>query len=73
MPRNWLKSIVIGLDTSSGLREKLREIGGKLDVPVLSAVMNKTSYKIDIPGLAFDGSKGESCFKKLITSKVFEL
>lgn len=72
-PSNWLKSIIIGLDTNSGLRKKLHDIGDKLDVPVLSAVMNKTNYKIDIPGLAFDGGKGESCFKQLITSKVFEL
>lgn len=70
-PSNWLKSIVIGINTDSKLREKLEHIGNELKVLVFSSVMNKKEYKIDIPGLGLDGSDGKIHYKKLIDSKIF--
>jgi len=47
IPSNYLKSIVIGIDTDSELQDILKDIGNKLKVPVLSSVMNEKEYKIN--------------------------
>lgn len=72
-PANWLKSIVIGLNTKSELRSKLRSIGKVLNIPVFRALMNKCQYKIDIPGLEINGDIGNKHYKEIINSKIFEL
>lgn len=72
-PSNWLKSIVIGLNTDRPVRENLERIGSELRVPVFSAVMNKKEYRIDIPGLEVDGISGANRYKEIINSKIFEL
>jgi len=72
-PCNWLKSIVIGMDTESELRSKLENIGKELNASVFSALMNKKEYKIDIPGLEIDGNDGKNRYKEIINSKIFEL
>ena len=71
-PSNWLKSIIIGINADSNLREKLKQIGNKLNVSVFSAVMNKEEYKIDIPGLGIDGNDGRNRYKEVIDSRIFE-
>ncbi|MCP4373914.1 MAG: DUF2971 domain-containing protein [Deltaproteobacteria bacterium] len=72
-PGNWLKSIVIGINTDSELRDKLEDIGNTLKVSVLSSKMNKKEYKIDIPGLKINGNDGRTCYKDVINSKEFNL
>ncbi len=72
-PSNWLKSIVTGINTDSGLREKLKNIGNSLNVPVLSSLMNKKEYKIDIPGLKINGNDGRAQYKEVINLKNFSL
>lgn len=72
-PDNWLKSIVIGLNTKSRLESKLRRIGKSLNIPVFKASMNKSQYKIDIPGLEMDGDIGNKHYMEIINSKIFEL
>lgn len=72
-PSNWLKSIIIGINTDGKLQEKLKQIGNELNVSVFSSVINKKEYKIDIPGLGVDGNDGKIHYKKLIDSKIFEL
>lgn len=71
-PSNWLKSIIIGIETDTKLREKLKEIGNALNISVLSSVMNKKEYKIDIPGLGINGNDGGTSYKKEINSKKYE-
>lgn len=70
---NWLKSIVIGINSEKVLQEKLNCIGKELAVPVFSSVMNKSKYKIDIPGFEMDGVNGKAQYKKVIDSGEFEL
>lgn len=72
-PDNWLKSIVIGLNTERHLRDKIDVIGKALNVPVLTTVMNPKEYKIDIPGLKIDGAKGKQQYSEIIKSGNFEL
>ncbi|MEW6289148.1 MAG: DUF2971 domain-containing protein [Thermodesulfobacteriota bacterium] len=72
-PSDWLKSIVIGLNTEDGLRSKLEDIGNELNIPVFSALMDNKDYKITIPGLGVDGNQGRMVYKELIDSKIFEL
>jgi hypothetical protein len=72
-PSNWLKSIVIGIDTDSKLQDKLKDIGNALNIPVLSSKMNEKEYKIDIPGLEINGNDGRTSYKKEINSRKYEL
>lgn len=72
IPDNWLKSIVVGLNASGELREKLKDIGERLNVPVFHSIMNKKEYKIDIPGFSVTGEDGKRLYKKILESKFFE-
>ncbi len=72
-PSNWLKSIVIGIDTDNEFRDKLNEIGNALNIPVLVSEMNKGEYKIDIPGLGINEDDGRKHYEKAIKMKVFNL
>ncbi len=72
-PDKWLKSIVLGINTDNKLREKLTDIGAKLNLSVFSSAMNAKEYKIDIPGLGISGKDGLNHYIKLVDSKVFEL
>jgi len=72
IPDNWLKSIVVGLNASDDLKEKLEGIGKRLNVPVFHSIMNKKEYKIDIPGLGITGEDGERLYEKIVKSKIFE-
>lgn len=71
-PSNWLKSIVIGIDTDSKLQDKLKDIGKALNIPVLSSKMNEKEYKIDIPGLEINGNDGRTRYREEIKSKKYE-
>jgi hypothetical protein len=72
-PSNWLKSIVIGINTEDELQGKLEDIGKSLNVPVLSAKMNEKEYKIDIPGLKINGDDGRRDYEKAKKMKTFNL
>ncbi len=72
-PSNWLKSIVIGISTEIGLRGELEGIGKSLNVPVLSAKMDSTEYKIDIPRLDIDGVDGRRDYEKVKKMETFNL
>ena len=64
---------IIGIDTVSELRDKLKNIGNALNVSVLSTVMNKKEYKIDIPGLGINGNDGRTRYQDVINSDEFML
>ncbi len=73
IPRNWVKSIILGIDTDKQLKAKLSDIGKELNVPVLSAIMDKKEYKLNIPGLETDGDKGRSHYREVLKLKTFTL
>jgi hypothetical protein len=72
-PGNWLKSIVIGLNATSELKSKLKDIGKALKIQVFRALMNKSQYKIDIPDLEINGDIGNKHYNEIINSNIFEL
>ncbi len=71
IPKHWLTSIVIGIQTDDELRAKLKNIGKELAVPVYAAKINEKEYKVDIPGLGIDGKQGRDSYQKVIRSKRF--
>jgi len=73
IPSNWLKSIVIGIDTGSELQNKLNHIGSSLNISVFSSEMNKEEYKIDIPGLGINGDDGRRFYEEAVKMEIFNL
>ncbi len=57
IPKNWLQSIVLGVNIKPELKSELGSIGKKLNIPVYSAFLNKADYRIDIPELDLDGNE----------------
>lgn len=72
-PATWLQSIIIGLAAKNDFKEKLKNIGKKMHIPVFLANIHEENYQIEIPGLGIDGTAGKSSYKNIIDSNILEL
>jgi hypothetical protein len=73
IPKNWLKSIIMGIKIDDELRVRLIDAGNNLNLPVWQASMNDRNYKVDIHGLEYDTASGGRAYRELLDSKYFEL
>jgi len=72
-PNSWLKSITLGIASEEKLKEKLISIGNELNLSVFFAEIDKEHFKINIPGLNIDGSKGHKSYNEIVSTKIIEL
>lgn len=66
IPDNWLKSIIVGINTKPPLQKKLEDIGRKLKIPLFYSTMSKKEFKVEIPGLGINTKDGINQYDKLL-------